>query len=210
VHAVQGQLEEVTRMLETDAYCMDVMKQVQTVQSLLDSVHRATMHKHLETCFVEAVLYGREQTAIVELVGAVKFTPTLTAKLDIAAIALGAASDTRKLLGATTLSLPGISSQRCRTAVEGIVRDRRRRRGRGQRADKDGRYPSRPPRIRSAADRSHRGTGVPRTDDYRRKGRQSRSVLRSTGRRRPRTRAQAPEEYDAVQAALGFLDGDGI
>jgi hypothetical protein len=46
VHAVQGQLDQVTRMLESDAYCVDVMKQVQTVQRLLavtvDCAHTCT------------------------------------------------------------------------------------------------------------------------------------------------------------------------
>jgi hypothetical protein len=145
------------------------------------------MHKHLKTCFVEAVLYGREQAAIDELVGAVKFTPALTAQLDMAVIAPGAASDTRQLLGATTLSLPGISSQRCKAAIEGIVTAIADV-GAVDVLTTTGRTGSLDP----CSDR-------PGVDDRERAPR-----LATAGSR------LAPEEHDALQAALGFLDGNGI
>jgi DNA-binding FrmR family transcriptional regulator/copper chaperone CopZ len=124
VKTVRGQLDEVARMLESDAYCVEVMKQIQTVQSSLERANRVTLHNHLETCFSDAVLYGRGQAAIDELVEAVKFTPALTgpqAQLNGSAIGPGVASNMDQLLAATTLSLPGISSQRCKAAIEGIV-----------------------------------------------------------------------------------------
>ena len=124
VETVRGQLNEVTRMLESDAYCVDVMKQIQTVQCSLERANRVTLHNHLETCFSDAVLYGRGQAAIDELVDAVKFTPALTApqpQLNGSAIGQGVSHNTRQLLAATTLSLPGISSHRCKAAIEGIL-----------------------------------------------------------------------------------------
>ena len=36
VKTVRGQLDEVARMLESDAYCVEVMKQIQTVQHSLE------------------------------------------------------------------------------------------------------------------------------------------------------------------------------
>jgi DNA-binding FrmR family transcriptional regulator len=78
VNTVRGQLDEVTRMLESDAYCVEVMKQIQTVRSSLERATRVTLHNHLETCFSDAVLYGRGKAAIDELVDTVKFTPALT------------------------------------------------------------------------------------------------------------------------------------
>lgn len=65
-------------MLESDAYCVDVMKQISAVQSSLERANRVMLHNHLETCFSAAVLDGRSQAAIDELVDAVKFTPALT------------------------------------------------------------------------------------------------------------------------------------
>ncbi len=75
---VRGHLDGIVRMLESDAYCVDVMKQVSAVQSSLERVNRVMLHNHLETCFSDAVLAGRGQAAIAELVDAVKFTPALT------------------------------------------------------------------------------------------------------------------------------------
>ncbi len=75
---VRGHLDGIIRMLESDAYCVDVMKQISAVQSSLERANRVMLHNHLETCFSEAVRDGRGQAAIAELVDAVKFTPALT------------------------------------------------------------------------------------------------------------------------------------
>lgn len=75
---VRGHLDGIIRMLEDDAYCVDVMKQLSATQSSLERVNRIMLGNHLETCFSEAVLAGRGQPAIDELVEAVKFNPALT------------------------------------------------------------------------------------------------------------------------------------
>jgi CsoR family transcriptional regulator, copper-sensing transcriptional repressor len=75
---VRGHLDAIIRMVETDAYCVDVMKQISAVQSALERTNRVMLHNHLETCFSEAVLDGRGATAIEELVDALKFSPALT------------------------------------------------------------------------------------------------------------------------------------
>ncbi|MCV7167137.1 metal-sensitive transcriptional regulator [Mycobacterium stomatepiae] len=75
---VRGHLDAIIRMLETDAYCVDVMKQISATQSALERTNRVMLHNHLETCFSEAVLDGRGARAIDELVDALKFSPALT------------------------------------------------------------------------------------------------------------------------------------
>jgi CsoR family transcriptional regulator, copper-sensing transcriptional repressor len=75
---VRGHLDGIIRMLETDAYCVDVMKQISAAQSALERTNRVMLHNHLETCFSEAVLHGRGAIAIDELVDALKFSPALT------------------------------------------------------------------------------------------------------------------------------------
>jgi CsoR family transcriptional regulator, copper-sensing transcriptional repressor len=75
---VRGHLDGIIRMLETDAYCVDVMKQISAAQSALERTNRVMLHNHLETCFSEAVLRGRGAIAIDELVDALKFSPALT------------------------------------------------------------------------------------------------------------------------------------
>src|SRR5271155_5028486 len=75
---VRGHLDGIIRMLESDAYCVDVMKQISAVQSSLERANRVMLHNHLETCFSSEVLDGRGQLAIEELIDALKFTPALT------------------------------------------------------------------------------------------------------------------------------------
>ena len=75
---VRGHLDGIIRMLETDAYCVDVMKQISATQSALERTNRVMLHNHLETCFSQAVLDGRAAVVIDELVDALKFSPALT------------------------------------------------------------------------------------------------------------------------------------
>ena len=74
----RGHLDAIIRMVETDAYCVDVMKQISAVQSALERANRVMLHNHLETCFSQAVVGGQGEKAIEELVDALKFSPALT------------------------------------------------------------------------------------------------------------------------------------
>ena len=75
---VRGHLDGIIRMTEEDAYCVDLMKQVSAAQASLERVNRVILKNHLETCFSEAVTEGRAQSAIGELLDAVKFSAVLT------------------------------------------------------------------------------------------------------------------------------------
>ncbi len=75
---VRGHLDGIIRMVDEDAYCVDLMKQVSATQSSLERVNRLILRNHLETCFSEAVTEGRGQAAVEELVDAIKFNPALT------------------------------------------------------------------------------------------------------------------------------------
>jgi DNA-binding FrmR family transcriptional regulator len=75
---VRGHLDGIIRMVEHDAYCVDLMKQVSATQASLERVNRLILKNHLETCFAEAVEAGRGPAAVDELVDAVKFNPVLT------------------------------------------------------------------------------------------------------------------------------------
>ena len=91
---VRGHLDGIIRMLESDAYCVDVMKQISAVQSSLERANRVMLHNHLETCFSAAVLDGHGQAAIDELIDALKFTPALTGpQAQLSAVADGEPAD---------------------------------------------------------------------------------------------------------------------
>ncbi len=95
---VRGHLDGIIRMMESDAYCVDVMKQISAVQSSLERANRVMLHNHLETCFSAAVLQGRGPAAIDELIDAVKFTPALTGpEAQLSGIAVGEPADAEPL-----------------------------------------------------------------------------------------------------------------
>jgi DNA-binding FrmR family transcriptional regulator len=73
-----GHLQAVLRMVEEDAYCPDVMKQLSAVQGSLERVNRVVLRNHLETCVAEAMREGRVDEIVDELMTALKFDPTVT------------------------------------------------------------------------------------------------------------------------------------
>lgn len=75
---VRGHMDGIVRMVEDEAYCVDIMKQISAVQASLERANRLVLKNHLETCFSDAVRDGRGPAAVAELVDAVKFTSALT------------------------------------------------------------------------------------------------------------------------------------
>jgi len=52
---VAGHLGGVIRMLEEDAYCIDVIRQIQAVQAALNKVSAAILENHLNSCVTIAI-----------------------------------------------------------------------------------------------------------------------------------------------------------
>lgn len=75
---VRGHLDGIIRMVESDTYCVDLMKQISATQASLERANRVVLQNHLETCFTEAIEAGSGGDAIVELVDALKFNGALT------------------------------------------------------------------------------------------------------------------------------------
>lgn len=71
----RGHLDGVIRMVENDAYCPDVMKQISAVQGAVQGANRLVLRNHLETCVAEAVKAGRTQEIVDELMEALRFDP---------------------------------------------------------------------------------------------------------------------------------------
>jgi len=53
--SVDGHLRGVIKMVEDDAYCMDVLKQLQAVQGAISRVNALLLQDHLHTCVTTAV-----------------------------------------------------------------------------------------------------------------------------------------------------------
>ncbi len=53
--SIQGHMGAVVRMLEEDAYCVDVIKQTQAVQKAIDKLNALILEKHLHYCVTTAI-----------------------------------------------------------------------------------------------------------------------------------------------------------
>ncbi len=52
---IEGHLKGVKKMVEQEAYCMDVIHQIHAVQSALNKVSSLILNDHLNSCVIAAV-----------------------------------------------------------------------------------------------------------------------------------------------------------
>lgn len=52
---IEGHLRGIIRMVEEDAYCIDVIRQIQAVESALNKVSTRILENHLHSCVITAV-----------------------------------------------------------------------------------------------------------------------------------------------------------
>lgn len=55
---IEGHIRGIQRMLEDDQYCIDVIRQIQAVQSALNKVSTLILDGHLNTCLLTAAQDG--------------------------------------------------------------------------------------------------------------------------------------------------------
>lgn len=58
---IEGHVRAVQRMVENDKYCIDVIRQINAVQSALSKVSQVILTEHLSHCVTEAVRGGDTQ-----------------------------------------------------------------------------------------------------------------------------------------------------
>jgi len=58
---IEGHLRGVIRMVEEDAYCIDVIRQIQAVEGALNKVSTRILENHLNSCVITAV-QGQDQS----------------------------------------------------------------------------------------------------------------------------------------------------
>lgn len=71
----RGHLDGVIRMVEDEAYCPDVMKQLTAVQGAVQGANRLMLRNHLETCVAAAMKAGRTEEIVDELMETLRFDP---------------------------------------------------------------------------------------------------------------------------------------
>jgi len=52
---IEGHLKGVIRMVEEDAYCIDVIRQIQAVEAALNKVSSQILESHLNSCVITAI-----------------------------------------------------------------------------------------------------------------------------------------------------------
>jgi len=67
IATIEGHLKGIRRMIEDDAYCVDILKQTYAVQRAIDKLEGLLLKGHLSTCVPEAFAEGRSEQVIAEL-----------------------------------------------------------------------------------------------------------------------------------------------
>ena len=57
---IEGQVRGIAKMVEEDRYCMDILTQMQAVQSALSKVESQILKDHAACCVAEAISSGDE------------------------------------------------------------------------------------------------------------------------------------------------------
>jgi DNA-binding FrmR family transcriptional regulator len=58
MHRIEGQVRGITKMIESDKYCIDVLTQVAAVNKALEAVALGLLDEHLKHCVTDAVAQG--------------------------------------------------------------------------------------------------------------------------------------------------------
>lgn len=69
---IEGQTRGLQRMVEEDKYCVDIMTQIAGVQAALEQVSIQLMERHLRHCVTEAILEGKGEEKIQEIMSVLK------------------------------------------------------------------------------------------------------------------------------------------
>lgn len=58
---IEGQVRGIESMLESDAYCTDILIQVSAITSALNSFNKALLANHMRTCVADNIRNGNDE-----------------------------------------------------------------------------------------------------------------------------------------------------
>jgi DNA-binding FrmR family transcriptional regulator len=64
---IEGQIRGLQKMIENDAYCIDVITQTSAVKQALSGIEDAMMENHLSSCALDQIKKGNENKAREEI-----------------------------------------------------------------------------------------------------------------------------------------------
>ncbi len=78
LNRIEGQVRGISRMIEEDRYCIEILQQLQAIKSALAKVEDAVLNDHAATCIETAIASGdateqrQKFSELVDLVNKVK------------------------------------------------------------------------------------------------------------------------------------------
>jgi len=55
---IEGQVQGLQRMIDGEAYCVDILLQISAVQGALEQVEKLLLGRHIESCVADALRTG--------------------------------------------------------------------------------------------------------------------------------------------------------
>lgn len=62
LNRIEGQIRGIKNMVESDAYCTDILVQVSAANAALNSFNRVLLENHIKTCVTQDIKDGKEET----------------------------------------------------------------------------------------------------------------------------------------------------
>ena len=62
LNRIEGQIRGIRGMVEKDAYCTDVLVQVEAVKAAMNSFTKVLLSNHIKSCVIEDIKAGKEET----------------------------------------------------------------------------------------------------------------------------------------------------
>ena len=62
LNRIEGQVRGIRKMVENDAYCVDILTQVSAIQAALNAFNRELLANHIRTCVMDDIKNGKDET----------------------------------------------------------------------------------------------------------------------------------------------------
>jgi DNA-binding FrmR family transcriptional regulator len=68
---IEGQVGGISRMIEDDRYCVEILQQIASMQSAADAIAMILLENHVKGCVAEGLRSGKEER-VDEMVGVIR------------------------------------------------------------------------------------------------------------------------------------------
>lgn len=62
LNRIEGQVRGIRKMVDSDAYCTDILIQVSAINAALNAFNRELLASHIRTCVAEDIKEGKDET----------------------------------------------------------------------------------------------------------------------------------------------------